>query len=101
MNTQVRYIQITNRTNPDVLDELFAELWKPKNKFHLIIDTTGCDISLNKALSIKHVLDKHREQSKKYVDHTTLLLKSIIVKIIMTTALVVLRPERPVYIRVK
>ena len=94
-------IQITNTTTPETLDKLFAELWKPKRKIHLIMDTTGCDISLKKALSLKSVLDKHREQSKKYVNHTTLFVKSRIVKTIMNTALVVLRPERPVYISIK
>ena len=56
--------QITNTTTPETLDTFFTELWRTEPKVHLLMDTTGCDISLGKALSIKHVLDKHRKNSK-------------------------------------
>lgn len=101
MNFEDCNIQITNAMTPETLDKLFIELWKPKHKVHLVMDTTRCDISLRKALSLKNVLDKHREHSKKYVDHTTIIVKSRMVRTILNMALHVLRPERPVNIHVQ
>lgn len=92
--------QITDRTTADTLDIYLTDLWKAKSKVHLLIDTTQCDISLRKVLSLKTVLNKHRCYSKQYVDHTTLLVKSRMVSSILKTALVILRPERPVHIEV-
>ena len=95
-----RRFQITNTTTPETLDTFFTELWRTEPKVHLLMDTTGCDISLGKALSLKQVLNKHRNNSKRYIDHTTLLVKSSVVSTILKTALFVLRPERPVRIEV-
>lgn len=91
---------ITPNTTADTLDVFFTNLWKTKPKVHLLIDTTQCDVSLSKALTLKNVLNKHRPNSRQYIDHTTLLVKSNVISAILKTALFILRPERPVNILV-
>lgn len=97
-----RRIRITDNTTTDDMDGYFERLWvKPmsNSKIHLIIDTTGCDsITLSKALTMKRVLDKHREQSKQHIDRSTIIVRSRVISGIIKTALVFLKTERPVHV---
>jgi hypothetical protein len=84
------------------MDVFFERLWVQPisgSKIHLTIDTTGCDnISVSKAFQMKRVLDKHREHSKKYLDRSTIIVRSMVVAGIIKTALVFLKTERPVHV---
>jgi len=47
---------------------------------------------------MKGVLDKHRNNSKKYIEYTTIMVKSRLVKNLLRVGLSILKSERPVYI---
>lgn len=92
-------LHITNTTKPSDIDIFFTDLWKDKKSKKLIINASRCDISLKRVLSIRHVLDKHRENSRKYIENTTIYLKSKVLVNIVRLGLKIIGTERPVYLR--
>jgi hypothetical protein len=100
--TYVR-IGITDDTTPEDMDRYFTHLWRHNKKLVLVFDTTQCsNVSLRRALGIKSILNKHRENSRKFIDHSQILVKSNFVKNVLRTALCIIRTERPVVVvRVK
>ena len=93
--------KITDTTTSNDMDSFFYDVWSRNVSVYLLLDTTSCKkVSLTRILSIKNVLNKHRNNSKKYIDYTTILVKSRLVKNILRVGLSILRTERPVYIRV-
>jgi hypothetical protein len=91
--------RITDTTTPNDMDSFFYDVWSRNKNVYILLDTTSCkNVSLTRILSIKSVLNKHRNNSKKYIDHTTILVKSRLVKNILRVGLSILRTERPVYI---
>lgn len=94
--TYVR-IGITDDTTPEDMDRYFAQLWRHNKRVVLVFDTTQCsNVSLRRALGIRSVLNKHRENSRKFIDHSQILVKSNFVKNVLRTALCIIRTERPV-----
>lgn len=92
-------IGITDDTTPEDMDRYFTQMWRHDKKMVLVFDTTQCsNISLRRALRMKSVLNKHRKNSKKFIDHSQILVKSNFIKNILRTALFIIRTERPVII---
>ena len=74
-------IRITDDTSPSDMDSFFYDMWSRNRSVHLLLDTTQCKrVSLTRILSMKSVLNKHRNNSKKYIEYTTILVKSRLVK---------------------
>ena len=92
-------IGITDDTTPQDLDRYFTNIWKHQKKIVLLFDTTQCsNISLRRAMQMKSVLNKHRSNSRKFIDHSEIVVKSNLMKNVLKTALYIIRTERPVYI---
>jgi hypothetical protein len=92
-------IGITDDTTPQDLDRYFTNIWKHQKKIVLLFDTTQCsNISLRRAMQMKSVLNKHRSNSRKFIDHSEIMVKSNLMKNVLKTALYIIRTERPVYI---
>ena len=93
-------IKIKDTTTPNDLDSLFTHAWTYNKPVQLVIDVTECKkISLGRILSMKGVLDRHRPNSRKYVDHSIVYVKSRLAKNLLNVGLSIIRTERPVYIR--
>lgn len=98
MYTKVR-IGITDDTTPADLDRYFTNIWKHDTKVALVFDTTQCNnISFKRVMQMKSVLNKHRSNSRKYIDHSNILVKSGWAKNMLKVALCIIRTERPVYV---
>lgn len=95
-----RRLTLSNNTTAEEVDTFFSNVWKSNTtKTHIIIDTSNCtNISIKKIVSFKHVLDKHRENSRKHIDYSTVVVKNTIVAAIIRTSLCILKTERPVRI---
>lgn len=96
-----RRVHIFNNTTTDEMDAYFDRLWDSVHnaKIHLIIDTTHCDnMTLSKALTMKGVVERHRAQSSRHIDRSTIFVDSRFMRGLVRTALVFMRPERPVYV---
>jgi len=92
-------IGITDDTTPEDMDKYFTQIWRHNKKMVLVFDTIQCsNISLRRALRMKSVLNKHRKNSKKFIDHSQILVKSNFIKNVLRTALFIIRTERPVII---
>tara|TARA_Y100000389_G_scaffold203186_1_gene250813 strand:- start:8298 stop:8612 length:315 start_codon:yes stop_codon:yes gene_type:complete len=90
---------LTNDTTPEQLDTFFTNTWRKKERVKLVIDATKCsNISLKRVVSIKGVLDKHRENSRANIDFTFIFVKSNFVKNIIRMGLFIIKTERPVYV---
>lgn len=90
---------LTNDTTSDQLDTFFTNTWRKKERVKLVIDATKCsNISLKRVVSIKGVLDKHRENSRANIDFTFIFVKSNFVKNIIRMGLFMIKTERPVYV---
>ena len=93
-------IKIRDSTTPEILDSLFEHAWTYQKPVKFVIDVTGCrNVSLGRILSMKGVLDKHRQNSRKYIEHSEVMVKSRFVKTLLNIGLSIIRTERPVYIK--
>lgn len=92
-------IKIMDTTKPYDLDCMFTHAWSYNKPVRFVIDVTECrNISLGRVLSMKKVLDRHRPNSKKYIDYTTVYVKSWLAKTVLNLGLSIIKTERPVYI---
>lgn len=90
---------LTNDTTSDQLDTFFTDTWRKKERVKLVIDATKCsNISLKRVVSIKGVLNKHRENSRANIEFTVIFVKSDFVKNIIRMGLFMIKTERPVYV---
>ena len=93
-------IKIRDSTTPEILDSLFEHAWTYQKPVKFMIDVTDCrNVSLGRILSMKGVLDKHRPNSRRYIEHSEVMVKSRFVKTLLNIGLSIIRTERPVYIK--
>ena len=93
-------IKIRDSTTPEILDSLFEHAWTYQKPVKFVIDVTGCrNVSLGRILSMKGVLDKHRPNSRRYIEHSEVMVKSRFMRTLLNLGLSIIRTERPVYIK--
>jgi hypothetical protein len=95
-------IRIKDSTTPGDLDSLFTHAWSYERPVQFSFDVTECKrISLGRILSMKGVLDTHRSNSKKYIEHTNVYVKSRMTKTFLNIGLSIIKTEKPVHIFLK
>ena len=99
MTTHVS-IKFDDITSAKDLDSFFTQIWSQDKRVKVVLDVTECKkISLGRILSMKSVLDEHRYSSRKYIDHTVVIVNSGFARFILRAGLSIIRTERPVYIK--
>jgi len=94
-------ISITDQTTPERLDSMFNSIWCLDERVKLRINTTRCNrVSLRRVLSMKKVLDHHRPNSRKYIEDSTIEVKTHFARRILQVGLSLIGTERPVYVEV-
>jgi hypothetical protein len=94
-------LMITDSTNPKHLDVFLNTLWGFNEPVNIELNTTHCNnVSLKRILSMKKVLDHHRPNSRKYVESSTITVGSHFARKVLQVGLFIVRPERPVFVRV-
>ena len=94
-------LSVSDETTPERLDMIFNSIWAMEERVKFEINTTRCNnISLGRILSMKNVLDLHRPNSRKYLESSTILVKTQITRRLLQFGLALIRTERPVYVRV-
>jgi signal transduction histidine kinase len=92
---------ITDDTTIMDLDRYFTSVWCHREPVKLVFDTTQCSrVSLRQALRLRRVLNKHRSDARKYIDHSEVLVRSARTKRVLTMALCIIRTDRPVKISI-
>jgi len=93
-------IKLNDTTSASELDSFFTRVWSQDRRVKIVLDATDCrKISLGRILSMKGVLDEHRYSSRKYIDHTVVLVNSGFARFILRAGLAIIKTERPVYIK--
>ncbi len=93
-------IKLDDTTSASDLDSFFTGIWSQDRRVRVVLDATECKkISLGRILSMKGVLDEHRYSSRKYIDHTIVVVSSRFARFILRAGLAIIRTERPVYIK--
>ena len=94
-------LTITDKTTPKHLDLFFKSVWTFNKPVRLELNTVYCNnLSLGRILSMKKVLDHHRPNSRKYVEFSTVVVKTQFARRLLQIGLAIIRTERPVYVRV-
>lgn len=89
---------VTNQTTPEHLDSFFTQL-RENSHVKLIIDASKCsNITPRRIMSIKGVLDKHREYSRENIEFSVIFVKSGFVRDIIRLGLNFIKTERPVFV---
>ena len=92
-------IKLNDTTSASELDSFFTQVWSQDRRVKIVLDATDCrKISVGRILSMKGVLDEHRYSSRKYIDHTVVLVNSGFARFILRAGLAIFKTERPVYI---
>ena len=92
---------ITDKTTPEHLDLMFNSIWGMEEKVKLRINTTACRrVSLGRVLSMKKVLDRHRPNSRKYIEDSTIEVRTHFARRVLQVGLALIGTERPVYVEV-
>ena len=93
-------IKLNDTTSASELDSFFNRVWSQDGRVKIVLDATDCrKISVGRILSMKGVLDEHRYSSRKYIDHTVVLVNSGFARFILRVGLSIIKTERPVYIK--
>ena len=89
MSTQVN-IQINDTTTPDDLDRYFTYIFSHRRKVNLSIDTTqSSNISLRRTMRLKSILNKHRSNSREFIEYSDIYVKNNFTRSILRTILYV------------
>lgn len=92
---------VSDQTTPERLDMIFNSIWAMEERVKFEINTSRCNnISLGRVLSMKNVLDLHRPNSRKYLESSTILVKTQFARRILQFGLTLIRTEKPVYVKV-
>lgn len=99
-------INISKKTTPNDLDQELETIWVEakksffrNNKYNLTFDTSEYKwIPLSKVLTVKSVLDKHSDNTKKYINQSEVLVQNVLMENIIKAALLVIKTEHPVYV---
>jgi len=77
-------IKLNDTTSASELDSFFTQVWSQDRRVKIVLDATDCrKISVGRILSMKGVLDEHRYSSRKYIDHTVILVNSRFARFIL------------------
>lgn len=92
---------VSDQTTPERLDTIFNSIWAMEERVKFEINTSRCNkISLGRILSMKNVLDLHRPNSRKYLESSTILVKTQFARRLLQFGLALIRTEKPVYVKV-
>jgi hypothetical protein len=89
-------ILVNDKTTTAKIDHQMTRAFNQRKpiEFDFHIDTDN--LNLGKILTLRHVLEKHRANSKMYLQRSRIHTKSNITKGLIKIALVLVKPEKPV-----
>jgi len=98
---EYKYIMKDDTTCED-FDRKMKHMYKQKRNVRLYLDVSKCSIiNMKNIISLKPILDKHRESSRKWLESTTICVHNRVTASFIQCILPFIKNEKPVYIRVK
>lgn len=98
----MRNIKLTldNSTTPDMFDNHMVHLFSSKKDVILDIDASRCtSLRFKTIMKLLPILDKHRNNSRKYLKHTSIVVPNKFISNVINFSLPFIRTEQPVYVR--
>lgn len=93
----MKVIILVNETyTVDMFDASLGEAYAHRTNVRLHIDL--CKANVWNVLSVCPVLEKYRELSSKYLEHTRIIVQNTTSARFIRCAMMFIRPEKPVYI---
>ena len=90
---------IDNSTTPEIFDKHMNNIFSKKKKTILYIDASKCtSLRFKTIMKMMPIINKHRENSRKYLEQTTILVPNQFITRVINFSLPFVRPEQPVYI---
>lgn len=90
---------VDNSTTPEIFDKHMTNMFSNKKKIILHIDASKCtSLRFKTVMKMMPIINKHRENSRKYLQQTTILVPNQFITRVINFALPFIRPEQPVFI---
>jgi hypothetical protein len=97
----MRNVKLTldNSTTPDMFDNEMVNLFSRKTDVILDIDASRCtSLRFKTIMKLLPILDKHRDNSHKYLKHTSIVVPNKFISKVINFSLPFIRTEQPVYV---
>ena len=92
-------IYVDNSTTPDILDENMTNMFSKKQNTILHIDASKCtSLRFKTIMKFMPIFDKHRDNSRKYLRHTTIIAPNKFISRVINFTIPFIRPEQPVFV---
>jgi len=92
-------LSVDNHTTSEMIETSIETMFSKKRNIILHIDASKCStFRLKTILKLRPILEKYREDSRKYLKHTTLTVSNPFMARIIHFALPFINTESPVYI---
>ena len=101
MKKKMRNIKLIldNSTTPDMFDNHMVNLFSRKTDVILHIDASRyTSLRFKTIMKLLPILDKHRENSRKYLKHTSIVVPNKFILNVINFSLPFIRTEQPVYV---
>ncbi len=99
------HLPITTETKKEDIDIKLREVYRSNyDKHSIVLNWDLCNlhfIQLKKFVHLKSVLDKYRNKTNYYVDHSVIYVRNKFHKVICSAGTKLCKPERPYYIIVQ
>lgn len=90
---------VDNHTTSEMFDSCLHSMFSNKKDFILHIDASKCStFRLKTILKLRPILEKYREDSRKYLKYTTLTVSNPFMARIINFALPFIKAESPIYV---
>ena len=92
-------IFVDNSTTSEIFDTHMNNMFSKKTKIILHIDASKCtSLRFKTVMKLMPIINKHRENSRKYLQQTTILVPNQFITRVINFSLPFVRPEQPVFI---
>ena len=98
---RVRVLTLTvdNKTTPQDFDEGMRAMFARRREIEIQVDATRCSaLSFKRIMRILPVVEKHRENARRYVKHTTVTVANPWIARVVRFSIPFVRPESPVFV---
>jgi hypothetical protein len=95
------FFNVQNNSTEEEMDCFLYTLFEQKIRVVLILDLSEYSESFFNLIKFKKLLDKYREYSREYLEHTIVIINNKLLILILEIILAIFQPERPVLIEFK
>lgn len=93
-------LSVDNSTTPEIFDKHMTNMFSKKKNIILHIDASKCtSLRFKTVMKMMPIINKHRENSRKYLQQTTIIVPNQFITRVINFSLPFVRPEQPVFVK--